>query len=144
MEAWVKRQIEEMMREFQRIREEVERFEEEFFQSFMPREERTIVPLYEVRRFSDRIRVCADLAGVKNKENIDVRVEGHTLKIEATFSKPFALEGFAFLRSGVSRYRLEIPLPENIDISGIKATFRKGILEVEVPLKVEKFKVKVE
>lgn len=144
MEAWVKRQIEEMMREFQRIREEVERFEEEFFQSFMPREEETIVPLYEVRRFSDRIRVCADLAGVKNKENIDVRVEGHTLKIEATFSKPFALEGFAFLRSGVSRYRLEIPLPENIDISGIKATFRKGILEVEVPLKVEKFKVKVE
>ncbi|QOJ79581.1 Hsp20/alpha crystallin family protein [Infirmifilum lucidum] len=144
MEAWLKRQIEEMMREFQKIREEVERFEEEFFQSFTAREERTVVPLYEVRRSSDKIRVCADLAGVRDKENIDVRVEGRTLKIEAAFSRPFSLEGFVFLRGGVSKYRLEIPLPENIDVGGIKATFRKGVLEVEIPLKVEKFRVKVE
>jgi len=144
MESWVRKQLEEIMREFQRIREEVARFEEELFQPFAAQEEKTIVPLYEVRRSSDKIKVCADLAGVKDKESVDVRVEGNVLRIEAVFSKPFALEEFAFLRRGISRYKLEIPLPDNADVNNIKATFKKGILEVEIPLRVERFKVKVE
>lgn len=140
----MRRQIEEMLREFRRIREEVARMEQEFLQPLTPQEEKTIVPLYEVRRSSDKIVVCADLAGVQEKNNIDVRVEGGSLKIEASFSKPFSLEGFRFLRGGVQKYKLEVPLPENIDVDRIKATFKKGILEVEIPLKVERFKIKVE
>lgn len=140
----MKRQIEEMLREFRRIREEVARMEQEFLQPLTSQEEKTVVPLYEVRRSSDKIVVCADLAGVREKNNIDVRVEGKSLKIEASFSKPFALEGFTFLRGGVQKYKLEVPLPDNVDVERIKATFKKGILEVEIPLKVEKFKIKVE
>ncbi|MEZ0346023.1 MAG: Hsp20/alpha crystallin family protein [Infirmifilum sp.] len=144
MEEWMRQQIEEMLKEFRRIREEVAKMEEEFLEPLKIRQERTIVPLYEVRRSSDKIFVCADLAGVRDKKNIDVRVEGNTLKIEASFSKPFSLEGFIFLSGGFQKYKLEVPLPDNVDVENIKASFRKGILEVEVPLKVERFRIKVE
>ncbi|AKG38865.1 MAG: Hsp20/alpha crystallin family protein [Infirmifilum sp.] len=144
MEEWVRREIEEMLKEFKRLRDEFARMEQEMLQPLFHPEEKTVVPLYEVRRESDKIIVWADLAGVRDKNNVDVRVEGRTLKIEALFSKPFKLEGFTFLREGLQRYKLEIPLPENIDLDKIKATLKKGILEIEIPLKVERFKIKVE
>lgn len=143
MEEWIRREIEEMLREFKRVREEINRIEEEVFRPLAP-EERVQVPLYEVRRSSDCLTIYADLAGVKRKEDVDIYVEGNVLRIEARLSKPLLFEGLVFFREGITKYKLEIPLPSNADVENIKASFRKGILEVTVPLKVQRVRVKVE
>uniref|UniRef100_A0A7C4FC34 Hsp20/alpha crystallin family protein n=1 Tax=Thermofilum pendens TaxID=2269 RepID=A0A7C4FC34_THEPE len=136
--------FEEILAEFRRIRRAIEDFERSFFEQVLGPEERTAVPLYEVRRLSDRIVVCADLAGVKSKEDIEISLEGDTLRIDAHLKRRFSLEGFAFTREGIERYHLEVHLPENIDPENVRASFKRGILEVVIPLKQKRVRIKVE
>jgi len=144
VEEWVREHINEMLREFRRMREMLDSIERSFFQAPFGPEERSVTPLYEVRRYGDRIVVCADLAGVKRREDIDVSVEGNNLRIEARLHRAFIAEGFAFGRLGIEKYHLEIPLPENVDTEAIRATFRKGMLEVVIPLKQQRVRIRVE
>lgn len=144
MEEWVRERINEMLREFRRMRELIDDIERSFFQPPFWPEERSATPLYEVRRYGDRIVVCADLAGVKRKEDIEISIEGNTLRVDARLHRVFTAEGFAFGRQGIERYHLEIPLPENVDPEAIRATFRRGILEVVIPFKQQRVKIKVE
>jgi HSP20 family protein len=136
--------FDEILAEFRRIRRAIEDFERSFFERVFGPEERTAVPLYEVRRLSDRIVVCADLAGVRSKEDIEISLEVNTLRIDAHLQRRFSLEGFAFSREGIERYHLEVPLPENIDPENVRASFKRGILEVVIPLKQKRVKIKVE
>ncbi len=136
--------FDEILAEFRRVRRAIEDFERSFFERVFGPEERTAVPLYEVRRLSDRIVVCADLAGVRSKEDIEISLEGNTLRIDAHLQRRFSMEGFAFSREGIERYHLEVPLPENIDPENVRASFKRGILEVVIPLKQKRVKIKVE
>jgi len=136
--------FDEILAEFRRIRRAIEDFERSFFERVFGPEERTAVPLYEVRRLSDRIVVCADLAGVRSKEDVEISLEGNTLRIDARLQRRFSMEGFAFSRGGIERYHLEVPLPENIDPENVRASFKRGILEVVIPLKQKRVKIKVE
>lgn len=137
-------EIDEIMSEFRRIRRALEDFERSIFERVFGPEERAAVPLYEVRRLADKIVVCADLAGVRSKEDIEISLEGNVLRIAAHLQRKFSPEGFAFSREGIEKYHLEIPLPENVDLENVKASFRKGILEVVIPLKQKRIKIKVE
>ncbi|MEM3894108.1 Hsp20/alpha crystallin family protein [Thermofilum sp.] len=143
MEEWIRNEIEQFFKEIRKMREEMAKLEQEFFKP-TPIEEKLQVPLYEVKRHSDKLVVCADLAGVKRKEDINVTVEGGTLKIEAILHRPISFEGFTLLREPITKYRLEVPIPDNADTDNIKASFKKGILEVEIPLKIRRVKVNVE
>lgn len=140
MEEWMR----EILKEFRRMRETIDSIERSFFTTFFGPEEKTVTPLYEVRRYGDRIVVCADLAGVKSRDDISITLEERGLRIEAKLRRAFTTEGFVFGRQGIEKYYLEIPLPENIDRDSIKASFRKGILEVEIPLKQQRVRIKVD
>lgn len=144
MEEWIREYFDEVLREFRRIRERIDSLERSFFPTFFGAEERSTVPLYEVRRYADRVVVCADLAGVKRKEDIDISLEGTTLRIEAKLQRAFTMSDFVFGKQGIEKYRLEVPLPESADRDAIKASFRRGILEVVIPLKQKRVKIKVE
>lgn len=144
MEEWIREYFDEVLKEFRRIRERIDSLEKNFFSTFFGLEEKTAIPLYEVRRHADHVVVCADLAGVKRKEDIDISLEEGILRIEARLHKTFTLEDFVFGRQGIEKYRLEVPLPENAIREAIRATFRKGILEVVIPLKQQRVRIKVE
>lgn len=144
MEEWIREYFDEVLREFRKIRERIDSLERSFFPTFFGTEERSAVPLYEVRRYADRVVICADLAGVKRKEDIDVSLEGTTLRIEARLQRAFTVSDFVFGKQGIEKYRLEIPLPEGADRENIKASFRRGILEVVIPLRQQRVRIKVE
>ena len=145
MEDWIRRYFEEVMKEVKRIREEMARIESEFFRPLLDLERRSIEPLYEIHRYSDKIQIYVDLPGVRDKKDIDLQLLGNKLILEAKLAKPYSMGDLTVLRGEeFTQYRLEIGLPENIIAEQIKARFRNGILEITVPLKVEKYKIDIE
>lgn len=145
MEEWIRRYFEEVMKEVKRIREEMARIESEIFRPLVDLERKSIEPLYEIHKYSDKIQIYVDLPGVKDKKNIDLQLLGNKLILEAKLAKPYSMGDLTVLRGEeFTQYRLEIGLPENIIAEQIKARFRNGILEITVPLKVEKYKIDIE
>ncbi|RLE60016.1 MAG: hypothetical protein DRJ35_04405 [Thermoprotei archaeon] len=145
MEEWIRKYFEEVMKEVKRIREEMARIESEIFRPLVDLERKSIEPLYEIHRYSDKIQIYVDLPGVKDKNDINLQLLGNKLILEAKLAKPYSMGDLTVLRGEeFTQYRLEIGLPENIITEQIKARFRNGILEITVPLKVEKYKINIE
>ncbi len=81
-----------------------------------------IEPLYDIIEEKDKIKVVVDMPGV-NKEDIKVRVteDGRKLIISA--------------RSEERSYYKEIDLPAEVDPTKARATYRNGVLTVELEKK---------
>jgi len=77
-------------------------------------------PLVDVIDEDKAVRVVAEIPGVK-KEDIDLRVENHTLYIRVD--------------TEMRKYYKEVTLPADIEISGVKASYNNGVLEVTLPKK---------
>ncbi len=86
----------------------------------------TIDPLADVVEEDDKIKVVVDIPGVE-KEDIKLYVseDGRTLTIDA--------------RGKERRYHKEVRLPVAVDPNKAKATYRNGVLSIELE-KVEKKK----
>ena len=93
-----------------------------------------IEPLTDVIEEEDRIKIVMDLPGV-NKEDIKVKISEDGRKVIVS------------ARSEDRRYYKEIELPAKVDPSTAKATYRNGVLTIDLE-KVEKskkgFEIKVE
>ena len=96
------------------------------------------VNLYET---ADAYRVCVDLAGV-NKDRIDVNVTGQVLSIRGQREVPRTphATGAAAQRARVHRMEIdhgpfarEVELPADVDNAAITATYRNGLLWIELP-----------
>lgn len=87
----------------------------------------------DVREKEDAYLLEADLPGV-NKENIDLKVDNGTLTISADVNaeKKEEKEGYVFneRRSGHVERSFDL---EGIDVSGIKADYKNGVLMVRLP-----------
>lgn len=83
--------------------------------------------------------VTVDLPGF-DKDDVDVRVTDHTLRIEAEHEEQTDEESPEYLRQErrhESMYR-SIKLPEEVEKTGVKAKMTNGVLTVTVPkLEVE-------
>jgi len=77
-------------------------------------------PLVDVIDEDKAVRVVAEIPGVK-KEDIDLRVENRTLYIRVD--------------TEMRKYYKEVTLPADIEISGVKASYNNGVLEVTLPKK---------
>lgn len=97
------------------------------------------VNLYET---NDAYRVCADLAGV-DKQRIDVSVNGQILIIRGEREvprSPHAAHAAGPQRARVHRMEIdhgcfcrEVELPADIEPQAISATYRNGLLWIELP-----------
>ena len=96
------------------------------------------VNLYET---ADAYRVCVDLAGV-NKDRIDVNVTGQVLSIRGQRDVPRTphATSAAAQRARVHRMEIdhgpfarEVELPADVDSAAITATYRNGLLWIELP-----------
>ena len=97
------------------------------------------VNLYETE---DAYRVCVDLAGV-DKDKIDVNINGHLLSIRGHREmprSPHAVRGSGPQRARVHRMEIdhgsfarEVELPADVDPRAITATYRNGLLWIELP-----------
>jgi HSP20 family protein len=98
-------------------------------------------PQVEILEREGMIVLRADLPGL-GKEDISVELDGNTIAIKGerkTQSEERKEKYFRSERSYGSFYR-SFRLPEGVDTSKAQATFKDGVLEVEVPAPVERAK----
>jgi HSP20 family protein len=104
--------------------------------------DQTWAPCVNLYETEDAYRVCVDLAGV-DKDRIELAVHGPLLLIRG--ERPMPRSPHASSRSTASRARVhrmeidhgsfarEVELPADVEPKAISATYRNGLLWVELP-----------
>lgn len=106
---------------------------------------RCLEPLCYIEDRGGHFLVSADLPFVE-KENIDVSLTGDLLEINARMKT-----SYRFSRLGVVQREIEfesfhkiLRLPSGVDIEKAKARFRNGVLEIELPKKIQKKSIEID
>ena len=143
--------MEDFFEVLKRIREEMRRIVEDVEKEFMeifPLESREgiVEPLTYSYETPSEIIITLNLPLVKRKEDISVRVEDGNLIVEAELCErySFGLENPFFKACTAKKYRKVFNLPEDVDISEIRAKFKSGVLEIRIPKKHRGIRIKVE
>jgi len=99
--------------------------------------ERIYMPAVDISEDADGIRLLADMPGVDEK-SVDVNVENGVLSIEgkASIDEP---EGYELVGQeyALGRFRRDFTLSDHVDIEGIKAKVKNGVLELSIPKREE-------
>jgi HSP20 family protein len=88
----------------------------------------------EVVDTGDRIVVKVEIPGVA-REDCDVRIEeDNTLRIrgEKRYDREHVGESYYLMERAYGSFERVIPLPENVDADSARATYRDGVLKVEL------------
>jgi HSP20 family protein len=106
-------------------------------------------PAVDVFEEKDDIVVKAEIPGM-DKDNIQVNLADHTLTIKGEKKKEEEVKEENYYRSERSygSFFRTLELPKDVHADKVKATFKKGVLEVRMPkteeAKAKEIKVKVE
>ena len=117
---------------------ELAREMEETFGRFFPAwsEERGYawMPAVDMVEEKDEIVVKADLPGLDQKD-IEVTVQDSTLTIrgERKEEKEEKKEDYYYAERSYGAFVRSLPLPNGVEADKVKATFKKGVLEVRMP-----------
>lgn len=96
------------------------------------------VPEMEVFEKNDLLTVRLDVPGLK-KEELTVHVADGVLTVEGERKHETEEEENRWYRRErtYGRFRRTVPLPEGVNATEVKATFRGGVLEVAVPVRAK-------
>ncbi|MBI5644124.1 MAG: Hsp20/alpha crystallin family protein, partial [Deltaproteobacteria bacterium] len=88
--------------------------------------------------------VHTDLPGV-NPRDVDISITGNVLTIrgERKSDVEEKKEGYLFHETSFGTFDRVLTLPEGVDASKVKATYRNGVLELTMPAKAEALPKKV-
>ena len=91
-------------------------------------------PRIDVRESDKEIVIEAGLPGMKN-EDIEVSISNGalTIKAERREEKERNRRGFYSLARLFSVFERTIPLPDDVDIDHVEASFKRGVLRVILP-----------
>lgn len=95
-------------------------------------------PAVDVKEDEKAFYVTADLPGIK-KEDVDISIEGNRLCIsgERSFESEEKKENYHFIERGYGKFSRSFTIPSAVDVDNIKATYKDGVLTVELPKKEE-------
>jgi HSP20 family protein len=95
-------------------------------------------PKVDIHETKEGIRLTAELPGVK-QEDIQVSIEGDSLTLQGERKRqPDVKEDQYFrIERSYGKFRRSILLPSLVDASQVKATYRDGVLEIQLPKKEE-------
>jgi HSP20 family protein len=134
-------------REIDRFRREIERMFDEFFSEerfpALFRTERVITfPALDVYDEGDKIVVKAELPGL-TKDDVEIIVRDRELIIKGEKKKEEEIkeENYYYSERSFGKFSRTIRLPTDIKLDEVKAKFRNGVLEIELP-KVEEARPK--
>ncbi len=127
--------------EIRRIHERMNRIFEEF-ERLTPRVTVETFPV-DVIDEGDNVRIVADLPGFR-KEDIEVWIEDGDLVIKAVRKeeKEEKAENYIRRERRLGEVFRRIPIPVEVDMDKIRASYNNGVLEIVLP-KTEKAKKKV-
>jgi HSP20 family protein len=105
-----------------------------FFPAWSEERVSTWMPAVDMVDEKDEIVVKADLPGLDQKD-IEVTVQDGTLTIrgERKEEKEEKKEGYYYSERSYGAFVRSLPLPRGVDADKVKATFKKGVLEVHLP-----------
>jgi len=108
-------------------------------------EECCLEPLTNYIETEDEIILTADLPYVK-KDNVDIHVTDDMIDLQATLDQPvhFKQWGTLMRKTEFCKFHKHIKLPSIVDAENVSATFKGGILEIHLPKKVTRLKIKIE
>jgi len=90
------------------------------------------LPPVNVYDDGDNFHVRAELAGL-DKDKLDLQVAGDVLTIKAERVQD-EIEGSYHRRErGWDHFNRSMTLPDTIDVDSVRATYKNGVLEVELP-----------
>ncbi|GBE02008.1 MAG TPA: Hsp20/alpha crystallin family protein [Nitrospirae bacterium] len=117
--------------------DEMDRFVERFFSDFAvpPMVERDIfTPKVDLTEKGNEYRLTAELPGMDEKD-VDVILDDDviTIKGEKKEEKEDRQKDYYYAERSYGFFQRTIPLPAEVDKDRVKATFKKGILTVELP-----------
>ncbi len=114
-------------------------FDEFFGDSLMPaaRDSRDgfFMPRVNVSQSANEITVSAELPGV-NEKDVEVSIDRGMLMISGEKKEEQEEKGrnYYYMEQSTGSFHREIPMPEEVDPENVKASFKKGLLKVVVPL----------
>ena len=123
------------------LRQEMDQVFGDFFgrtPSSMAATEAIWSPLVDIHETKDSFLLKAELPGVK-QEDIQVSVEGDTLTIRGERRRETEVKEDQYQRieRSYGRFERNILLPSVVDPDRVKATYRDGVLEIQLPKKEE-------
>lgn len=95
-------------------------------------------PQIDIEEKDDRYIITADLPGVSN-EDVTVEVRGETLRISGEKQNETEETGRNYHRieRSYGSFLRVLNLPEDVEVDGIEATFRNGVMTVDIPRKTD-------
>jgi len=120
-----------MWREMDRLQKEMNRL----FENYAPtRRSASGYPAMNVWANENGALVTAEVPGVR-PDDIDVSVVGETLTLSGMRSMEEMNEGARYHRQerGYGKFTRTLQLPFAVDVNKIEATFKNGVLNVELP-----------
>jgi HSP20 family protein len=94
------------------------------------RSTRTIAPRVDIYETDQTYVVLADMPGV-GADGLEVTTERDTLTIRGRVDRP--AEEPEYQEFELSDYRRTFALTEDLDVSGITATLKDGVLRIQIP-----------
>jgi HSP20 family protein len=113
-------------------------FDDAFFQNWMrptgEQQQQAWFPPVDLSQTTDKFMVKVDLPGMTAKD-IEVTVENQTLTLRGERKLENSEEGETFNRVErvYGRFTRTFQLPSNVDAAKVSATFKDGVLFVEIP-----------
>lgn len=123
------------------FREDISRVFDDFF-SLKPSElfESNWVPSIDVEDKKKSITVKAEIPGIEEKD-LNVTLEKNVLTISGEKKEErkeeYKDKSYIFSERKFGSFSRSIALPEGIKAENVKATFRKGVLNIEIPKEKE-------
>jgi HSP20 family protein len=111
-----------------------DRFFAPFFQGFSSPASAGVFPAVNIFDDGEKYLVRAEMPGV-DRGSLDVTAQGDQLIVRGERSIHPAEGNASYHRRECEggKFRRAITLPQNVDAENIKATFKNGVLEVELP-----------
>lgn len=91
-------------------------------------------PAVNIWAAEDSVKITAEIPGV-NKDDIDINVTGDTLTLSGVRKQGELPEGVRYHRQErrYGEFDRSIQMPYTVDINKVKATFKNGVLTIELP-----------
>ncbi|RLI01841.1 hypothetical protein DRO30_03525 [Candidatus Bathyarchaeota archaeon] len=137
---------------FEEIREEINRFFEEFMGPIFPVEapmqnvpSKELQPLTHISETEENLIITIDLPCVR-KEDIKVNATENMVRVEAPMRECVRIDFYGPFQRGAEFevFKKTIKLPTPVDPKRAKARFKSGILEIILPKKIAGFRIPVE
>lgn len=118
---------------------------DEFFNDAVANRQSTFVPNINISETDNQMNIEVELPGI-NKDDIDLHFENGTLTIsgERSFEDQENGRRYHRVETHYGSFSRSFQIPDSVDEESIEATYKDGILHVEMNKKEEKLKKQID